>query len=130
MVTAAKICGCRAVGVETVGVQVHKAWKLVESEGVGKLATIKQMDAFDVDLRSATVVFLYLLPKGEHPMCRIASLTCAFSHCPHARTLSLSHVRAGNRSLSEKLRRELAPGTRVVTYIFRYVCMCVVTLLV
>ena len=90
VVTAAKICGCRAVGVETVGVQVHKAWKLVESEGVGKLATIKQMDAFDVDLRSATVVFLYLLPKGEHPMCRIASLTCAFSHCPHARTLSLS----------------------------------------
>ena len=39
-------------------------------------------------LRSATVVFVYLLPKG-------------------------------NRKISRKLMRELAPGTAVMTYVFR-----------
>ena len=65
MVTAAKICGCRAVGVETVEAQVQKALNTVKQEQLGHLASIKLMDAFDVDLRSASVVFLYLLPKGQ-----------------------------------------------------------------
>jgi hypothetical protein len=91
VVTAAKTCGCRAVGVETVDGQVQKALNSVQQEQLDHLVSIKHMDAFDVDLRSASVVFLYLLPKG-------------------------------NRSLSSKLRRELAPGTRIVTYIFRCVC--------
>ena len=44
--------------------------------------------SFDVDVEDATVVFAYLLPKG-------------------------------NAKLGAKLLRELKPGARVVTYIFK-----------
>jgi|TARA_B100000003_G_scaffold198111_1_gene202720 hypothetical protein len=49
---------------------------------------VELASAFDVDVEDATVVFAYLLPKG-------------------------------NAKLGAKLLRELKPGARVVTYIFK-----------
>lgn len=49
---------------------------------------IEHASAFDVSVKEATVVFSYLLPKG-------------------------------NAKISAKLLDELAPGSRVVTYVFR-----------
>lgn len=49
---------------------------------------IEHASAFDISVKEATVVFSYLLPKG-------------------------------NAKISAKLLDELAPGSRVVTYVFR-----------
>ena len=56
--------------------------------GVEKLVELKLGNVVKASLMSATVVFVYLLPKG-------------------------------NRKISRKLMRELAPGTTVMTYVFR-----------
>ena len=53
----------------------------------------------------------HYLPLCHCGVCIISPSLAFFVHPPGA----------GNRSLSEKLRRELAPGTRIVTYIFRCV---------
>lgn len=62
-ITAAKRYGCRSVGVEIDSKLVAKARKNVADNGLEGLVEIREGDLFDVDLRPATVVTLYLLPE-------------------------------------------------------------------
>ena len=62
LVTAAKKYGCHCVGVDIDPKVVEKARKNVADNGVEALVEIRQGDMFDVDLRPATVLTMYLLP--------------------------------------------------------------------
>ena len=89
-VAAAAQCGARGVGVEVQAKGCRKARAAARAAGVEHLVTIVEGDAMrpDISYAPATVVYLYLLPRGLEP-------------------------------LGAKLRRELRPGTRVVSYLFR-----------
>lgn len=63
LITAAKRYGCRAVGVEINPELVAKARKDVADNGLEGLVEIREGDLFDVDIRPATVLTLYLLPE-------------------------------------------------------------------
>ena len=54
--------GARGVGVDIDLQRVHEAQDNVRRAGVGRRVAILRQSFFDVDLRDATVVFLYLLP--------------------------------------------------------------------
>lgn len=60
-VTAAKIYGVRATGIDIDPERIAEAKANVAAAGVGNLVTIKQEDLFQADFRDATVVTLYLL---------------------------------------------------------------------
>ncbi|HEY7311677.1 MAG TPA: TIGR03000 domain-containing protein [Gemmataceae bacterium] len=62
VVTAAKKYGCKAVGVDLDPQRVKEARANAKAKGVEKLVTIEEKDIFQVDLKPATVVTLYLLP--------------------------------------------------------------------
>ncbi|MFB6246987.1 MAG: cyclopropane-fatty-acyl-phospholipid synthase family protein [Salinibacter sp.] len=62
-IAAAKQFGARAVGVEIDSALVAKARAKARTAGVEDLVTIRQGDLFNVDLRDATVVTLYLWPE-------------------------------------------------------------------
>ena len=62
LVTAAKKYGCHCVGVDIDPKVVEKARKNVADNGVEALVEVRQGDMFDVDLRPATVLTMYLLP--------------------------------------------------------------------
>lgn len=88
-ITAAVAFGATGVGVEIDAGAAAKARRLAEEAGVSDRVTILEQNAVrTTGLEEATVVFVYLLPKG-------------------------------NAKISKKLMRELKPGTRVVTYVFR-----------
>ena len=88
-ITAALAFGATGVGVEIDAGAATKARRLAEEAGVSDRVTILEQNAVrTTGLEEATVVFVYLLPKG-------------------------------NAKISKKLMRELKPGTRVVTYVFR-----------
>lgn len=86
VVTAARIYGCRAVGIDIDPECVRQARARVANEKVGDLVTIEQKDFFDVDLSKATVVALYLVPAVNErllpqlekmkPGCRIVAHAC------------------------------------------------------
>ncbi|MCX7824189.1 MAG: methyltransferase domain-containing protein [Verrucomicrobiae bacterium] len=61
--TAAKRYGVKAVGFDIDPVRVQESLATVRSNKVEHLVTIKEADIFTLDLREATVVFLYLLPS-------------------------------------------------------------------
>jgi SAM-dependent methyltransferase len=63
MVTAAKRYGCRAVGYDIDPERVAESRERIRKNGVGKLARVERKDIFTLDLRGATVIFLYLLPE-------------------------------------------------------------------
>src|SRR5262249_18532882 len=63
VVTAAKLYGCKAVGIELDKELVKQSKENAKKNNVGKLVTIEETDFFKVDLRNATVVALYLLPR-------------------------------------------------------------------
>lgn len=90
-VAAALERGARAVGIEideracAVGAERAAA---ANATAKRQLVRVERGSAFDADVGEATVVFSYLLPKG-------------------------------NARLGEKLLKELKPGTRVVTYMFK-----------
>jgi protein-L-isoaspartate O-methyltransferase len=63
VVTAAKRYGARAIGFDIDPVRVAEAKKNVEKNKLGHLVSIEQKDIFTLDLSSANVVTLYLLPK-------------------------------------------------------------------
>lgn len=90
-VAASELRRARSVGAEIDPKALASARANVERANTkigSALAEIRATSAFDVDASEATVVFSYLLPKG-------------------------------NARLGEKLLRECAPGTRVVTYVFK-----------
>ncbi|HET6582252.1 MAG TPA: methyltransferase domain-containing protein [Nannocystaceae bacterium] len=63
VVAAAKKYGARGVGFDLDPERIAEAKANVEKAGVGHLVTIEQKNIFDVDLRPASVVTLYLLPE-------------------------------------------------------------------
>lgn len=60
VIAAAKTYGCRAVGVDIDPLRVDAAKRNVRKHGLEKLVAIRQQNLFEVDLRQATVVTLYL----------------------------------------------------------------------
>jgi len=63
VVTAAKRHGCKAVGYDINKERVEEALRNVKKARVEKLVSIQQKDIFSLDLRPASVITLYLLPK-------------------------------------------------------------------
>ncbi|KAK3241993.1 hypothetical protein CYMTET_48289 [Cymbomonas tetramitiformis] len=68
VITAAVRCGARGFGVELDKRQADKAREGVIKANVQDKVEIVHGNAFDVNLQSATVVFLYLLPKGNRKL--------------------------------------------------------------
>jgi len=62
-VTAAKVYGARAVGIDIDPQRIREARENVEKAGVGDLVRIIEGDLFTTDISEATVVTLYLLPS-------------------------------------------------------------------
>lgn len=60
-VTAAKVYGVRAVGIDIDPQRIREANDNVAANNVGNLVTIRQADLFTSDFSEATVVTLYLL---------------------------------------------------------------------
>ena len=86
-VTAAKVYGARAVGIDIDPQRIEEANANVKSAGVGDKVKILSADLFETDISPASVVTLYLLPSL-------------------------------NQKLIPKLRKELKPGTRIVSHAF------------
>jgi SAM-dependent methyltransferase len=63
VITAAKRFGARGVGVELQSELVEMARAGAEREGVANRVKFVQGDLFETDIRSASVVMLYLLPR-------------------------------------------------------------------
>jgi precorrin-6B methylase 2 len=89
LISAARRCGARAVGIEIDPLRYAWCRMLVSVLGLQDQVRIVHGDLFAQDLREASVVTCYLL-QGT------------------------------NQRLQEKLRRELAPGTRVVSNTFTF----------
>jgi ribosomal protein L11 methylase PrmA len=62
-VTAARIYGIRATGIDIDPERIAEAKANVAQNKVGNLVTIRQEDLFQADFRDASVVTLYLLPS-------------------------------------------------------------------
>ncbi len=63
VVTAAKQYGCRAHGFDIDKARVKESIENVRKNGVESLTTIERKDIFQLDLRPANVITLYLLPE-------------------------------------------------------------------
>jgi SAM-dependent methyltransferase len=75
VVTAARKYGCKAVGVDIDPECVRMARARVKDAGVVGQVTIRQEDLFNLDLRDADVITLYLLPRTpERLLPRLAQL--------------------------------------------------------
>ena len=61
-ITAAKLYGVRAVGIDIDPERIREANENAKKAGVEKLVQFRQADLFKSDFREATVVTLYLLP--------------------------------------------------------------------
>ncbi|HSL19972.1 MAG TPA: class I SAM-dependent methyltransferase [Vicinamibacterales bacterium] len=62
-VTAAKMYGARAIGIDIDPQRIQEANANVKSAGVGDKVKILNADLFETDISPATVVTLYLLPS-------------------------------------------------------------------
>jgi tRNA G37 N-methylase Trm5 len=62
-ITAAKLYGVRAVGIDIDPERIREANENAKKAGVEKLVKFRQADLFQSDFREATVVTLYLLPE-------------------------------------------------------------------
>lgn len=63
VIAAAKKYKCKAVGFDLDDDRVREARAKVKAEGLEDLVTIEKKDLFEVDLKPARVVTLYLLPE-------------------------------------------------------------------
>jgi ribosomal protein L11 methylase PrmA len=63
VVAAARDFGARSVGIDIDPVRVKEARENVAKNNVGDRASIVQGDLFEADIKDATVVTLYLLPR-------------------------------------------------------------------
>lgn len=86
-ITAAKEFGARGVGIEIDPTLVRQAQAKAREAGVADKVEVRLGDMYVADVRSATVVTLFLHPKP-------------------------------NLKLRPKLRSELQPGSRVVSYVW------------
>ncbi len=62
-ITAAVRYGARGVGVEIDSFRLRDAWDNLAKAGVKDRVTFLNQDLFDTDIRPATVVTLFLLPR-------------------------------------------------------------------
>ena len=62
-ITAAKLYGVRATGIDIDPQRIAEARANAVKEGVTKLVTFREADLFQSDFRDASVVTLYLLPS-------------------------------------------------------------------
>jgi uncharacterized protein (TIGR03000 family) len=75
VVTAAEKYGVKATGFDIDPERVKDSLENVKKHKVEKLVTIKEADVFELDLRDASVVTLYLLPElNERLMPQLAKL--------------------------------------------------------
>jgi len=63
LVEAAKKYGARGVGIDNNPDRIREAQELARREGVAHLLTFHVGDLYDLNLREATLVTLYLLPE-------------------------------------------------------------------
>jgi precorrin-6B methylase 2 len=63
VVTAAKKYGCRCIGYDVDPQRIKESLENVEKNNVGNLVRIEQKDIFTLDLSTANVITLYLLPS-------------------------------------------------------------------
>ena len=61
-VTAAKLYGVRAVGIDIDPERIREAQENARRNGVDKLVQFRMDDLFEADFRDATIITLYLLP--------------------------------------------------------------------
>jgi ribosomal protein L11 methylase PrmA len=61
-VTAAKLYGVRAVGIDIDPERIREAQENARRHGVEQLVQFRMDDLFQADFRDATIVTLYLLP--------------------------------------------------------------------
>ncbi len=100
VVAAAKKYGCRGVGFDLNPVRVEEARVNARKNGVEDLVRIERKDIFDVDLRGASVITLYLLPelnerlipqlKKLKPGSRIVAHDYAIETCPPDKTITMT----------------------------------------
>lgn len=88
LITAAREFGSKAVGVEIDPLRVYFSRLILFILGLSNLVKIRRQNFFAADIKDATVVFMYLIPK----------------------TLA---------ALKPKLLKELKPGTRVITFVYK-----------
>ncbi|OGH12069.1 MAG: hypothetical protein A2857_00920 [Candidatus Levybacteria bacterium RIFCSPHIGHO2_01_FULL_36_15] len=88
VITAARDFGAKAVGIEIDPVRVFISKIMVKIFGVGNKVKIVKSNFFDQDLRQATTVFAYLVPRALE-------------------------------RLMPKLKKELKPGTRFISYRYK-----------
>jgi len=62
-ITAAKMFGIHATGIDINPVRIEEAQANAKKENVTNLVSFRNEDLFDADLKDATVVTLYLLPS-------------------------------------------------------------------
>ena len=63
VITAAKRFGTRGVGIDIDPQRITESKRNADTAGVTRLVEFRQADLFETDLKSATVVTLYLLPR-------------------------------------------------------------------
>lgn len=63
LIEAAKSYGAHGVGVDNNPERIREAEQIAWKEGVSHLVSFRVGDLYDVDLKQATVVTLYLLPE-------------------------------------------------------------------
>ncbi|EQC33817.1 hypothetical protein SDRG_08500 [Saprolegnia diclina VS20] len=68
LVAIASQCGSRCIGIECDASLVQRAHALIHAHGVSDRVTIRQEDATTSDFSDATLLFLYLVPKGIQAM--------------------------------------------------------------
>lgn len=110
VVTAARKYGCKAYGCDVDPECVKLSRESVAKHQVGQLVTIEQKDLFTVDLGSADVVALYLLPRTcERLLPQLKKLRPGARIVSHAFEIpglladSVSKVRSGEDDLEHKV---------------------------
>src|SRR5688572_28857989 len=63
VITAAKRLGTRGIGIDIDPQRITESRRNADTAGVTSLVEFRQADLFQTDLRSATVITLYLLPR-------------------------------------------------------------------
>lgn len=89
IITAARVFGARAVGIEADPLRFIYSWIRVLVSGQAGKVKVRYGNFFNFDLSQATVVTMFLYGPT-------------------------------NDRLREKLLREMKPGTRVVSYVWRF----------
>jgi SAM-dependent methyltransferase len=62
LVAAARRYGCQGVGYDISPERIEESLKNIQGNQVGSLVKVEQQDIFQLDLRPANVIMLYLLP--------------------------------------------------------------------